>query len=1153
MVVQLHNHSHYSILDGRSRIEEIVSRVKECGQHAVALTDHGVMHGAIEFYRACRAADIKPIVGLEAYMAQASMKRKDSTLDRMGSSSHLTLLAMNETGYRNLLKLTTKAHIEGYYYRPRIDFDCLVGYSEGIFVLSGCMSGSLSEAVLRGDMAEARRLIRVYRDTFGDRYAIEVHNHGHEKQALLNPVLMSLADEFGIRVVAACDSHYARPEDAESHDVMLAIQTGSTRDDPKRFKINPYGAYYLRSEQEMLRDFSGREDAVRNTLWVAEQCNLTLDFSKVMLPQFQIPDGFTPIEWLRKQVYSGLEWRYKSISDAHISRVEYELSIIEKTGYALYFLIVQDYVRYAREKGIMAVPRGSVAGSLCIYALGICDIDPVKYDIIFERFLHEERKGMPDIDMDFADNRRDDVIRYVTEKYGKDRVAHIGTFQTLGARNAIKDVARVLDVNFATSNHFTSLFPDRIDLLLSQIRNEPKIVQAIADNPVLNEVFSLATQLEGLNRGFGTHAAGMLIADTALDDVVPVQLPPGSNTYTGQTLVTQYDNNNSSAVIESLGLSKFDFLGLANLTIIKHACAIIKERHNIDLYGESGEKLYSDLPIDYDHPQAKNAYTLLSQGNTTAVFQCESEGMRGVLRMVRPTKIGDVAAVVALYRPGPMANIPVYAEAKHGNADMSYLHPDLKPFLEETYGVVTYQDQVLLIAKNISGFTWGEVDSLRKGMGKKLQSVVDEQRQKFISKSIAKGYDEEVVVSIWETIAPFAGYGFNKAHAMCYGYVAFITAYLKSNYPIEYMTAVLVHEVGNKPKIAEAVVECRRMGVTVHPPSINVSKGMFSIVSVDGQEGISFGLAALQSVGINACASLVACRDRVGSFTSMGHMLTSLSLSDINQRALSMMISAGAMDEWGNRAQLQKFLEDHLDTFRKNAKSRQGLQSHFLDEFSGLQAEYAMANIPEFSQSQRLEKEMEAVGMYISGHPLDSVRANLEFFCNFTAASLPGGIDEECIVGGMIVKVSQHMTKKGQPMAFVTIQDYTGEINVSIFPSLYEQISSSLTREQFVLFYGKVNEYNTRVSVAADEMLILDPSVNPEVFRKPDEVTSLMWDARPLKPSERIVRIWSLYEQKDFFEEQSTTIVCRTPHGVASMKIDGISEELASGILDILV
>lgn len=1043
-VVQLHNHSEYSILDGRSRIGELVGRVVELGQPAVALTDHGGMYGTIEFYRSAREAGIKPILGVEAYVAAGPLERKDPVLDR--HQTHLTLLAMNVEGYQNLLKLTSLAHMKGMYYKPRIDLDALARHSDGLVILSGCMGGGVAQSFLHGDGSEGRRLVERYLSMVGaDRFFIEVHDHGLDEQKRLNPLLFALAKEQGLGVVAACDSHYVLREDAKSHDVLLAIQTGSTLDDPSRFRIRPYGEYYVKSYEEMRKAFP--EHALRNTVRIAEMCNVELDFSKVMLPEFEIAAGHTVMSKLREEVLAGLSKR-GDMTDAWMERIEYELGIIGKAGYGRYFLIVQDYVRYARSQGIMAVPRGSVAGSLCMYALGICDIDPVKYDIMFERFLHEERKGMPDVDMDFADDRRDAVIAYVTQRYGADRVAHIGTFQTLGARAAIKDVARVLGVDYGETNRLTRGFPSKGDVTLASLRELDAVRDAIAVNPVMGEAWEIATELEGLVRGFGTHAAGILIAATALDEVVPIQMPPGKHTSL-LTAVTQYDNNNRTAVIESIGLSKFDFLGLANLTSIRSACALIKHRHGMDLYGQSGEKLYSELPTEYANPLAARTYDMLAAGETTAVFQMESPGMRKALRLVKPTRLEDLPAVVALYRPGPMENIPVFAAAKADPGLVRKYHPDIDRFLAETYGVVTYQDQVLLLARTIAGFTWGEVDVLRKGMGKKLASVINEQKKKFLQGSVARGYEEDLAETLWETVAPFAGYGFNKAHAYCYGYVAYITAFLKANFPVEYMTAVLTLEAGNREKTAEAVMECKRLGITVLPPRINESLKSYAILADDQ---ILYGLSALQNMGDAHLDKLLGRRDEHGGFASAEECLAGM-----NIRAATALVKSGALDVWGDRNAL-------LDAMTTQAKTRKpGQMSMFGAE--------DFRNYVPMSDQDLMAYEKEAFGFYLTKNPL----ANEVFALRCTATSLQVGdmADEQVVIGGMVTKVKTHVQKNGKPMAFVDMEDMFGKLSCVFFGSIYARYASFLKPDSMVLIEGTVRMREEEPSIIATTLMMV--------------------------------------------------------------------------------
>lgn len=1171
MVAQLHNHSHFSLLDGISRIDAMFLRIKELGQTAIALTDHGTMSGAIEFYRAGNKHGVKPIVGLEAYMAAESMQRRDPVLDGMKNTTHLTLLATNEVGYKNLIKLSSLSNTEGYYFRPRIDFQTLSKYSDGIFVLSGCMGGKISQLILQNNVGEAEKVARAYREVFGDRFAIEVHESGLEEQILLNKGLFSIADRLKIRPVAACDSHYISEADRDASSLMIAIQTGSnwtnqataqamgvqSRDDTQRNQLlSSNGKFHIMSTDEMLRAFNGREDAVTNTDWVAEQCNLSLDFSRVLLPDFSIPDGETPISWLKKQVYRGLRTRYGTITQEYKDRIEYELAIIDATGYALYFLIVQDYVQFARTNGIMAVPRGSVAGSLCIYALGICDIDPIKYGIIFERFLNEERKGMPDIDMDFADNGRSSVVRYVTEKYGRDHVAHIGTFQTLGARAAIKDVARTIGLDFPTTNKFTSLFPDKPDSTLSDAYEQQSVQSAISSDKsgVLKNVFDLACAVEGLNKSFGTHAAGILISGVPLDEVVPIARSSRKDIKEDIDLhVTQYDNNNSTAIIESLGLSKFDFLGLANLSIIRDACSMIKSRHNIDLYGESGERLYLEeyIPIEYSSTSARKAYDLLASGFTTALFQTESAGMRQVLRSIRPTRIGDLPAVVALFRPGPMDYIPVFAKAKHNPETITYLHQDLVPILEETYGVVTYQDQVLEIARKIAGFSWGEVDVLRKGMGKKIQSVIDEQRQKFITKSVDNGYDQETVERIWEQIAPFAGYGFNKAHAYCYGYVSFITAFLKANYPVEYMTAVMMHDTDNPDKLATYIAECRRMGIDVLPPCINTSEATFSIDKYSDTV-IHYGLSAVKGVGASIANTIVEQRNFIGQYDSI-HTFMRESKAN-NSRSVLALIHAGALDCLGKRESVEEFFTKSKDSLTKKNRDQAELlkrQVNFFDELVGVEEVIQPLPVVEpWSREVRMSKEFDALGFYMTGHPLDKIRPFLERWATCDADTIPMNVGKEVIVGGIIKEVRQIVTKKDEYMAFVSLEDATGIVDVIAFPGIWSAFCGKLIVGDNVLIYGDVSDNGSRISVKASDVLSLNTNVSiPAKSLTIDDANVVSWSMYDTRVSDRLFSLWRLFESRDFMQDANCFIEVVSNDYPIVVGIDNIDSGLAKEVL----
>lgn len=1181
MVAQLHNHSHYSLRDGISRIPDMFARVSELGQTAIALTDHGTLSGAIDFYRASIGTGVKPIIGVEAYMASTSLQSHNPQYDDVSSNTHLILLAMNNQGYRDLVKLMTIANTDGFYHKPRIDFETLAKYQSNLIALSGCMMGKVPQLIASDpySMTQAKLYASKFRELFGDRYYIEMHDGGLRPQKALKGGLRTLATQLGIPVVASSDSHYLRPEDKDTFQLMRAISWNKTFDQYAVTQLaataqeienwedwlaSPLGSQWfsrdkrdtersdedqsdihIKSTDEMLALFG--QEAVENTQVIADRCSVTMDFSRVLLPDFPIPDGYTPHQYLKKQVYDGLKNRYGIVNDIHRSRVEYELDIIEKTKYSLYFLIVQDYVNFARSRGVMAVPRGSVAGSLCVYALGICDIDPIKYDIMFERFLNEERKGMPDIDLDFADDCRKEIIEYIRDKYGKGNVAHIGTFQTLGARASIKDVARVLSVDFVASNELTGMFPDKPDTTLADVTKDEKLKSIIESNETFKKVYDYACEIEGLNRSFGTHAAGILISGEPLEQIVPVSRPTrklASDHDTG-LYVTQFDNNNITANVEALGLSKFDFLGLSNLSIIRDACAIIKKRHGIDLYGNSGELLYSNLPTEYSDPMARKAYDMLSRGQTSGLFQTESAGMRQVLQSVQPTRLSDIPAVIALYRPGPLQNIPVFAEKKKNPDQIQYDNEIMKSILKETYGVITYQDQVLQIARQIAGFSWGEVDAFRKGMGKKNEKIIAEQQQKFIEGSLNRGYSSEMVDKLWEDIAPFAGYGFNKAHAYCYGYVSFITAYLKANYTIEYMTAAMMHDSKNKDKIEEYVDDCRRMGIEVLLPSANFSQENFSIISIPDitnagvqKDAIIFGLTTIRGIGNEVAQNIVAGRMKSGG--KYFGLLDFIRRSGVNNsKAITYMVHAGAFDLFGRREDIEKYLEIHAGQIRAPKVTKKIVSPLQQDLFSGQDIDFGSINefIPDsdepfisglvkekdrWSSEQKTLREHFVLGVSISEGPEILLRRQLTCFNGTFASDVPAALEtpyREVIVGGKIADMKMITDKRQQQMGFMTLRTIGGDIDVVVFAGAWRTFSpfGILDIGKDVFVYGRVHDQGRRISVMAGDFC----PMNRYIPLPPAEATDVRfdsmveWDISALPPSSRFARLWEMFERSD--------------------------------------
>lgn len=1111
--VHLHVHSEFSLLDGLGRIPSIVARAKALGQPAIALTDHGNLHGLMDFYTTARKAGLKPIIGCEVYVAPRSMTDREPKVD--DRPYHLTLLARDLDGYRNLLRLVSAASIDGFYYKPRIDRALLERHAKGLIVLSGCMSGEVPRLLLDGQTDAARRSASWYADLFGrDRYLIEVQNQNLSGQDALNRNLVELARGLDLRVVAANDAHYVHPADRKAHDVLLCIQTGATVDQKNRMALET-GEFYLKSGAEMLRQFTGLEDALSNTRFVADQVDLTLDFSRVNLPHFEMPPGETPSSYLRTLSFEGIQRRYGRVTDEQRTRLDYELSVIDRTGYPLYFLIVADYVRFARERGILAMPRGSAAGSLVIHGLGVCDINPLAYKLMFERFLHDERIGMPDIDMDFADDRREEVIRYVQEKYGRDRVAQIITFGTMAARAAVRDVGRALGLTFAEVNPIARAIP--FGSSLAEARETPDLKEMIEADPRVREVIDLAEGVEGVARNASTHAAGIVISRDPLVDHVPLQ----RGTKGDDNIVTQWAMN----AVEQAGMLKMDFLGLANLTIVDRTLTILKTFHGIDLDLDT-------IPTDDSDPMARAAFEMLGEGETTAVFQLESDGMRRCLRGLKPTKVSDLIAIVALYRPGPMDNIPAFTAAKNGQTPVTFLHPVLKPIMEETYGICVYQDQVLMMVREIAGFTWGEADVLRKAMGKKITSLMAEQQEKFRARAREKGYNDELISALWETIAPFAGYGFPKGHAAAYAILAYQTAYLKANYPAAYMAAVLTSVAGTADKVAEAIAECRRLGVTIGAPNVNHSTHGFTLELPEtdtsgseayseaqagqvrpGREGahtIRFGLSGVKFVGDAAVECLIKEREQNGPFIDLADLCSRLDLRQWNKRSLESLVKAGAFDAFGDRASLLSGLDTAIGAGQQAGRARISGQTTLFDLFADAEPVDPVAattrqvgvralTVPE--RRQQLTWEKEVLGLYLSEHPLASGAVALRAASSCTIASINAEmIGEAVTIAGSVASVRPVTTKKGDIMAAVHLEDLSGTIELVVFPRIYQQSRTLLVEDAVVLIKGKIDARNDTPQIVCDSVEAFDPDTAVDDITIPAPTTAR---SRPASRSQR--------------------------------------------------
>ncbi|REK64790.1 MAG: DNA polymerase III subunit alpha [Cohnella sp.] len=1076
--VHLHVHSEYSLLDGASRIREMAARAAELGMKALALTDHGVLYGAIPFYKACREHGIKPIIGMEAYMAAGSRLERASRREQ--PIYHLTLLAKNETGYRNLMKLSSIAHLEGFYYKPRIDFETLSAHAEGLICLSGCLNGELSQHLLHDRYDEAKTTALRYRELFGDDYFLEIQDHGVLEQKKTSAGLIRLAQETGIPLVATNDSHYLREDDAALQDVLICIGTGKTLDDPDRLKIDT-NQLFLKSADEMAALFRHVPEAIANTVRIAERCELELDFGRHILPKYHpLPEGLSAGEYLARLCREGLARRYgwadaedgaegeRSVRPvagaapppefrrAAEERLAYELDVIGRMGFEDYFLIVWDFMRFAHEHGIATGPgRGSAAGSLVAYSLYITNVDPLKHKLLFERFLNPERVTMPDIDIDFSDERRDEVIRYVANKYGSDRVAQIITFGTLAARAAVRDVGRVMNVPYGEVDKAAKLIPAAPGMSIERAMKESPEFRALSEaGGQTAEMIAMARRVEGMPRHASTHAAGVVISTEPLTDYVPLQ-----EGVDGVPL-TQY----SMEFLESVGLLKMDFLGLRTLSIIERTLDWIAE--------ETGRKLnWDDIP--FDDPAT---YELLGRGDTTGIFQLESAGMRRVLREMKPTAFEDIVSVLALYRPGPMEFIPQFIRAKHGKAAVEYPHPSLEPILKDTYGIIVYQEQIMQIASKMAGFSLGEADLLRRAVGKKKREILDEQRQHFVRGSLRQGYGEEEANRVYDLIVRFADYGFCRAHAAAYAVLAFQTAYLKAHYPVHFMASMLTSVIGNQRKTAEYVDECRRMGIEVLPPDVNESGVLFTPVRRDGSGAIRFGLAAVKNVGTQAIESIMAVR-KEQPFASLLDLCRRVDPRTCNKRVIESLLLAGALDTLpGHRAQLYAALDEMVEAAAAWRKEREEIQLQLelgdLGDSPNWNVE--LPEVEPFTQAQTLEFERELMGLYLSGHPLDEYAPlweTLRLDRLVDLADAPDGAP--VLTAGMIVSVKPIVTKNGQPMAFLELEDRIMGVELVAFPGVWKTASAFAGKGALVLVKAKLQHGDEDFKLLADAIVPL--------------------------------------------------------------------------------
>jgi len=1056
--VHLHVHSEFSLLDGLSRIGEMTRRAAELGMPALAVTDHGAMYGAIEFYQAATAAGIKPIIGIEQYVAQRGMTDKEGKQD--ADYYHMLLLAKNEVGYRNLLALTTAAHLDGYYYKPRIDKELLAKHAEGLIGTSACLGGEVLQKLAVGDEAGARQAADDYRSILGDgNFFIEVQDHGLPDQARLHPQLVELARDLNLPLLAANDSHYTFPEQHEAHDLLLCIGTGSNLDTPGRLRFET-NEFYLKSPAEMRRLFRGElPDAMDNTLRVAEMVDLRLEFDQLRLPHFPVPAGESAASWLRKECERGLETRYPRVTDEIRHRLDYELGIIDRMGYSAYFLIVADFTRFAREQGIMTTCRGSAPGSIVTYSLGITPVDPLEYGLPFERFLNPDRVTMPDIDIDFQDSRRDEVIRYVTDKYGDDRVAQIITFGTLGAKAAIRDTGRAMGLTYAEADRVAKAVPNELNISLDRaVETSSQLRELIAGDDRVDRLIGIAKQLEGVARHASTHAAGIVISREPLTEIMPLQRATD-----GRTTMTQYEMH----ACETLGLLKFDFLGLINLTILADAVDLIRTQRGIEIDVDN-------LPLD----DAKT-FELLSTGETTGVFQLEGSGMRRYVKELRPTEVRDLAAMVALFRPGPMANIPSYIRRKHGEEQVTYLHPSLEPALRDTYGIFVYQEDIMTAAIAMADYTGPEADNLCYAIRKKKESVLHEHEAKFKAGAKKKGVSPAIVDQVFAAFEPFARYGFNKAHATCYGLIAYQTAYLKANYPVEFMTAVLNGFRERSEKVAAAVAECRRLGIEVRPPDVQKSHTLFTVeTDADGTSAIRFGLVAVKNVGEGAIEAIIAAREgrvasgdeggfvpetvEAGPFDSLDDLCRRVDLRTVNKRVLESLIKAGALAEIGPLATLLTNLDVALETGARHQRDVAAGQGTLFDLFA-MPAEAtpppaATEGVEEIPRRERLRWEKELLGLYLSEHPLGDIAGELPHYVTAYTGDLAEESDQARVtLGGIIVGARRIVTRAGSTMLVATLEDLNGTVEVVVFPKVFAETANAWAEDAIVLVNGRVD------------------------------------------------------------------------------------------------
>ena len=1090
----LHVHTEYSLLDGSNKIKEYVARVKELGMNSAAITDHGVMYGVIDFYREAKAAGINPVLGCEVYVAPGSR------FDREAGSGddryyHLVLLAENNTGYSNLTKIVSKGFTEGFYYKPRVDMEVLEKYHEGIIALSACLAGEVQKYLVRGMYEEAVRAARRYEGIFGrGNFFLELQDHGIPEQKAVNTQLLRMSKETGIDLVATNDVHYTYASDADSHDILLCLQTGKKLSDTDRMRYEG-GQYFVKSEEEMKNLFPYALEALENTQKIADRCHVEIEFGVTKLPKYDVPDGYTSWEYLQKLCHDGLVRCYGEETKGLKERLDYELGIIQKMGYVDYFLIVWDYIKFARDHDIMVGPgRGSAAGSLVSYTLGITQLDPLKYNLLFERFLNPERVSMPDIDVDFCFERRQEVIDYVVEKYGKDQVAQIVTFGTMAARGVIRDVGRVMDLPYAMVDSIAKMIPTEIGITIDKaFQRNPEFKKIYDEDPQVHELIDMSRRLEGLPRHTSMHAAGVVICQKAVDEFVP--LSRGSD----GAITTQF----TMTTLEELGLLKMDFLGLRTLTVIQNA---------VRLAEKSTGKI-----IDIDHIDFNDKAVLdsIGTGKTEGIFQLESGGMKNFMKELKPQSLEDIIAGISLYRPGPMDFIPRYIKGKNNPDTITYECPELEPILEPTYGCIVYQEQVMQIVRDLAGYSLGRSDLVRRAMSKKKGDVMQRERQNFVYGNeeegipgcVKNGIDEKVANKIYDEMIDFAKYAFNKSHAAAYAVVSYQTAYLKYYYPVEYMAALMTSVIDNPGKVAEYIYTCRQMGISILPPDINRGVGDFSV----DNGNIRYGLAAIKGVGRPVIEQIIRDREEHGTFRDLKDFLERLSGKEVNKRAVENFIKSGAFDSLkGTRKQFMIIYVQIMDQVAQNKKnSLAGQMSLFdiVDDEQKKEFEVTLPDVGEYQKETMLAFEKEVLGVYISGHPLEEYEE--KWRKSISATTLDFQLDEETgrtkvrdgsreIIGGMITSKTIKYTKKNQTMAFITVEDLLGTVEVVIFPQSYEKSQQYLQEDSKVFVRGRVSEEDDNASKLICEEVIPFEMMKKELWIQYTDKQSYLQDEQNL-------------------------------------------------------